>query len=192
MARSARTRRTPDIILSENGVLKIAFECKAKRLPLVDKIELSDDIRQSLAVSELAKGVFQLVRFRTDLRSGAFPQLNENTNTSQYVVLTFDDWIFTGPATKGDVFIKADELISRKGLKPDFDIRDIVFCTAAELDIFVTRLTLDQLIAVYAKNRLPEFREHSPFALADEFYKAPAKWRDYPLAAEFDATEGLR
>lgn len=180
-----RIRKAPDIILARNGLLKIVIECKAKRLPLADKVSLSDQVRQSLAVSELAKGVFQLARFRSDIRSGTYSGLQEDRE-SQFVVLTLDDWIFTGPATKGDVFSKAEEMIRRHALKIEFDLRDIVFCTAADMDIFVTRLTFDKLIAVFAKNRQAEFREYSPHSLAQEFYQRQAKGSDYPLAAEFN------
>jgi hypothetical protein len=178
-------KKTPDILISQNRSLKIAFECKAKRLPLDQKINISGEIRHSIAVKEIAKAVFQLVRFRVDLRSHVYDGLTEDPD-AQYVVLTLDDWVFTGPATKDDVFELAREFLDQKGIKPDFDIRDVVLCTAYELDVLVTRLTLEQLVHLYKCNRHPEYQQHSPLPLANELFPGSAKWSDYPLAREFD------
>jgi Holliday junction resolvase len=178
-------KKTPDIVLAENETLKVAFECKAKRLPLANKIELSDEIRYSVAVKEIAKAVFQLVRFRADIRCGTYTDLRENPE-SQYVVLTLDDWVFTGPATKDDVFQLAQDMLTQKGIAYDFDIRDILFCTAVELDIIVTKFNLEQLIHIFKTNKLPAYREHAPLPLSNELFPDVQKGRKYPLISELE------
>jgi hypothetical protein len=181
-------KKAPDILISADGVLQLVFECKAKRLPLTEKVSATDEQRLSLAIGELAKGVFQLVRFRIDLRNKLFDDLSECAHT-QFVVLTLDDWVFTGPATKDDVFDRAEDLLRRKNIKPDFDIRDVVFCTASELDVIVSRIDLERTIKLFEKNRQPEFREYSPSSLVGEFAEGKVKWGAYPLAAELDITD---
>lgn len=177
-------KRTPDITVEVDGVLRLAFECKAKRLRLSDQIEIVSENSQSVGVQELAKGVFQLARFRHELRQGLIPGRVESADT-QYVVLTLDDWIFAGRTTREDVFLQAEALLQKKGLEPDFDLRDILFCTAAELDIFVTRLSLVQMIELFRLNRTPEFRHHAAASLVQRFNLGRAQWGGYPLAHEF-------
>ncbi|AOG07552.1 hypothetical protein [Bosea sp. RAC05] len=177
-------RRSPDVTITQDNNLEIAFECKAKKIPLVDKISIEHDLANSIAVSEIAKGVFQLARFRHDLRSGIVEGMQE-TEHSQYVILTLDEWNFVGPITKDAAFLKAAEMLDRQRININFDLREITFCTAGDLDLFVTRLPLGRLRELFAKNRQPQFREHAPNSLAAEFYEKPAKWRDYPLASEF-------
>lgn len=181
-------KKTPDILVSREGILDVAFECKAKRLPLAEKMSATQHQRESLAIGELAKGVFQLVRFRMDLRQGKFDGLRECEHT-QYVVLTLDDWIFTGRTTKDDVFYRVGDLISRKNIEVDFDIRDVVFCTAAEFDTIVCRISLDQIIGLFGKNRRSEFREYASSSLLREFSNERVTWDSYPLAQELDISD---
>jgi hypothetical protein len=179
-------KKTPDITVWTGGELAIAFECKAKRLPLSEQFS-SDATSSSQAISELAKGVLQLVRFHADITSGAYPSLGTVSPNAEFVVLTLDDWMFIGETARTDVMQAASVLIAKAGIQPKLDLRQIGFCTAAELDIMVTKLDLAELQSVFEACRGPARYGYSPWTVSSELFPRTNKWRDYPLADRLNA-----
>lgn len=87
-----KTIDSPDIFLhNENGAVKLAIECKAKKMSIIAKFSDNplDDARK--AFSEIIKGVVQLWRFYSHCRRS--DEIKMIVPNAAGMVLTLDPWL---------------------------------------------------------------------------------------------------
>ncbi|MBR0783927.1 hypothetical protein [Bradyrhizobium iriomotense] len=124
---------SPDIFLHDKtGAIKLAIECKAKKMSIVAKF--SDDPLQEAreAFSEIIKGVVQIWRFFSHCRRAN--NIHAITPDAAGVVLTLDPWLQVSNYLDR-VLAEAHTLATQ--IDPEIsenDRRAIIFCTIEDLE----------------------------------------------------------
>lgn len=130
---------SPDICVSEDGVIVLVCECKARRMPFDAKFGMALAGQSEDLLDELAKGVFQIWRFFAHLRRSLVP--NKTSSPAAIGVLfTLDTWLSHSSELQSVVLEKARKRSLEYGGIEAQDQRSIVFCASSELEeaIFTT------------------------------------------------------
>ncbi len=111
-------KRTTDWIFGDDDAL-LFVECKAKRLTLEAKINLTDLSELEKQLVKLAEGIVQIYKGIKEYQSNKFPQLQYNEKIKIYpVIVTLEEWFFFGDVLKP----KLDAFIKTKLKDADLDV----------------------------------------------------------------------
>jgi hypothetical protein len=108
-----KPKLSPDCIVHRSGAVEMLIECKAKKLPQVAQHSMVDTRERNDSIEELARGVVQLCRFEQALLNGAVGL--SRSDELVLLLVTLDDFIFTGPDITGSVFSRSKEIASAAG-----------------------------------------------------------------------------
>jgi hypothetical protein len=103
---------TPDILVSHNQAVRLVVECKAKHMPIAARFSGNPVGDASDAYAEIAKGIFQIWRFRSHVRRGLFP--NPVHQDCLGMVLTSDPWLVMGWKLDPEVMAIANRIADEK------------------------------------------------------------------------------
>ncbi len=184
-------QRSPDVILHKDGVIQAIFECKAKKLSLVVQNSVEDTKERAIAVNEIAKGLVQICQFEEAINAGAISRFRLGDNLVPLVV-ALDDWVFTGPDIKQDIYSRAHEIAVSEGLNTKrIDQRFVGICTATELDQLVSNYTFDVIKRITAKSFEEKYRDYALVSVANECFRDEKQKANYPLKCSLDEIIGL-
>lgn len=128
-----RGYKTPDILIKEDGCVKVIVECKSKYMSIQDRYLNISEIDSSVGYNEIAKAVFQIWRLRAHSRrkiSGA-PELCADVAS---VVLTHDAWLEMAEPIVEKVYAIANRLADNEGDIEPNDRSPVAFCHIGELE----------------------------------------------------------
>ncbi|UYY58008.1 hypothetical protein [Sphingomonas sp. S2-65] len=99
---------TPDILVSDDRAVRLAIECKAKRMPIDARFSGNPVREASGSYAEIAKGVFQVWRFFSHARRGIYgPPVAEDCLG---MVVTSDPWLVMGQKLHPEVMAMANAM----------------------------------------------------------------------------------
>jgi hypothetical protein len=108
------------------------------------------------------------------------------------IVTTLDDWVFTGADIKNDIFKEARTLCLSRGMNAqDIGDRDVVLCTAAELDRLTSRYSYGLLRNICEKSLVSKYKDYALIGVASECFKDQRRQAEYPLQAKLDDLIGM-
>jgi hypothetical protein len=182
-----KPKLSPDCIIHRAGAVEMLIECKAKKMPQVAQHSMIETKERVSAIEELAKGVVQLCRFEIALLQSMVTELR----TSDDIVLllvTLDDWVFTGPDITNSVFERAAEIASTAGeCFPRIEARQITFSTATELDELCSHYNFHDIKRICAACTEDKYRDYAVVSVAREAFKKERFPKNYPLAHLLDS-----
>jgi hypothetical protein len=182
-------QRSPDCIISKQGVVEVLIECKAKKIPLIAQTSLSETSERSVSIAELAKGVLQLCRFGQALEHHVVPGMRA-PSPPILLLVALDDWVFTGADVRRDIFRQGKELLEANGLGTQ-RVNEVVLCTATELDRLVSTYSYADLKRICEQSIKDQYRDYALFGVANECFSHEAHKFDYPLKGELDRLVGI-
>lgn len=157
--RKGLLRESPDILLGVGSIVEFVVECKATKLPLSVQTDIDESEQRDRVISEIAKGVLQICIFEEDVSSGMIKDIVLSDEIFP-IVLTLDDWILFGQDIKKDIFERAAEMAERVGLKSDrLEQRDVIVCTANELETVITLYEDEGVYEVLRKSLNKDFKD---------------------------------
>lgn len=111
-------RRTPDVLVSDGGELVLVAECKAKRMTFEARFAEDPVAEARAGYAEIARGIFQIWRFRADARRGlaGAPVMRDDCLA---ILLTVDPWLSMARNQEKDVLAAAHTLADEGGIAPE-------------------------------------------------------------------------
>lgn len=111
-------RRTPDVLVSDGGELVLVAECKAKRMTFEARFAEDPVAEATGGYAEIAHGIFQLWRFRADVRRGVAgaPAMRDDCLA---ILLTVEPWLTMARNQEEDVLAIAHLLADECGIAPE-------------------------------------------------------------------------
>jgi hypothetical protein len=179
-----KPKLSPDVVISLNGEVAFAIECKGKRATKAIQLQLGASRDKDLATQEIAKGVAQLTLFHQRLQSGEVDGLKASSNLCSLVV-TLDDWIFWGDSLESQVEQRLEKLINKTEL-PRPRSEQTAFCNAFDFERLVSNYSLQQILEIIPASRVGEFKTHRLWDYARSNYKEQKPDRSFPLKYELD------
>ena len=137
--------RTTDIILSRKSLVKVAFECKARRMPVQAQFGERPVDQARSAFDEIAFGVIQLWRFFSHVRLGYVPHLRLADDVAG-VVLTLDNWVSSVGILRGEIVDQAQIDSSKFPEIEKVDKRPVIFCSIEDLELTTRIACLDSFL----------------------------------------------
>ncbi len=135
----SRPRRTPDVLLVEKGVVRLAVECKATKVPLAVQTTIEDSKDRVRVVDEIAKGIKQSCEFAEQMRSGIAELSLAASPDIQSLVVVLDD-IVMDAAMKPEVLAAARTKLEAAGSGHLADkVNNVVVCSVEEFEILLTK-----------------------------------------------------
>lgn len=145
---------SPDLLITEDGKIDVAFECKASRMSFVARF--GNEAADARGYDDIVKAVFQLWRFFAHCRLGLTGYAL--TSCPAAIVLTLDSWLVMGGPTTKNVLKRAHEMADGSEVAITAqDRHPIVFCPIADLE------------SVLAEADESSFRASLANAVTDEF-----------------------
>lgn len=137
----------PDLFIATSGKLRVAMECKAKRMSFEARFSESPLTDAEEAFDEIAKGVFQLWKFFSHQRRF---RINKDALSDETfgVVMTLEPWL---AMTRG----RYEELLARARKRAaaddaeiiDIDMRPVAICSIPDVEGVAAVATEGSLIA---------------------------------------------
>lgn len=141
----SKSYRSPDILISNSGVIKAVIECKAKRMDIKSRFPKNLIADAAIGLDEIAKGIFQLWRFFSHARLGKTKGMRVDP-ACQAILLTLDSWLVLAPKQKEEVFRSANVLADNDGNILPEDRREIAFCQIEEVEAALESGTPDSFL----------------------------------------------
>jgi hypothetical protein len=177
---------SPDCIVHCQGAVEMLVECKAKKLPQVAQHSMVDTKERADSIRELAKGIVQLCRFEQALKQAAVAKFS-GTDQIAFLLVTLDDFIFTGPDITESVFDGATEIASKAGEHfQRIERKDVALCTATELDELCSRYSFEDIKRICSASTQDRFKGYALVNVAQEGFKNERRPDNYPLAHLMD------
>jgi hypothetical protein len=147
--------QTPDILCIEEGLLKVAFECKASRMS--QQAMFGRNPIAERGFQDLIKAVFQLWRFFSHSRLGHSG--HQLADAPVGVVLTLDNWLEMAEPMRTAVLLEAGKLADDSGPEiTEIDRKPIVFVPVIQLERTLSganeKTFVEALIAANSPNYL--------------------------------------
>lgn len=108
-------RRTPDILVSDREALVLVAECKAKRMTFEARFSEDPIADAAAGYAEIARGMFQIWRFRADARRRMVVNLPPMRDDCLAILLTVDPWLTMARNQEKDVLAAAHKLADAEG-----------------------------------------------------------------------------
>ncbi len=149
---------SPDLFLTRGDETVAIVECKAKKASIAVKLGEEPDLIESSALDELAKGAFQIWRFRSHVRRGVVKPPGGNFSEDAIAVVVFlDTWMETSHSQQDEVLRRAREICRAKDPKIEpVDQVPVAFCNVDDLEYVLHRCTGQSLLHVLAEAAKPE------------------------------------
>lgn len=149
---------SPDIFLTRGDETVAIVECKAKKASIAVKLGEEPDLLESAALDELAKGAFQIWRFRSHVRRGIVkPPAGKFSSDAIAVVVSLDTWLETSRSQQHEVLRRAIAMSTAKD--PEIEAVDqvpVAFCNIDDLEFVLHRCTVASFLDVFAEAAKPE------------------------------------
>ncbi|MBC7166832.1 hypothetical protein, partial [Phenylobacterium sp.] len=128
---------SPDALISDGDLLRVAVECKATKLTFAAQFADEPAVAAASKYDELGKGVFQLWRYFSHCRRGLTRHVvNENTCG---LILTLDAWLVMSRRLKDHVLANARARAELEpGMLPE-DQRPVSFAAIQDFEGFAQR-----------------------------------------------------
>lgn len=149
---------SPDLFLTLGDETVAIIECKAKKASIAVKLGEEPDLLEGSALDELAKGAFQIWRFRSHVRRGLVkPPGGKLSNNAIAVVVFLDTWMETSHSQQDEVLRRAIAMSKAKDPKIEaIDQVPIAFCNVDDLEFVLHRCTVASFLDVFAEAAKPE------------------------------------
>ncbi|MDO9415272.1 hypothetical protein [Pararhizobium sp.] len=149
---------SPDLFLTRGDETVAIVECKAKKASIAVKLGEEPDLLESAALDELAKGAFQIWRFRSHVRRGIVkPPGGTFSNDAIGVVVFLDTWMETSHKQHNEVLRRALAMSAAKDIKIEpVDQVPVAFCNVDDLEFVLHRCTDASFLDVFAEAAKPE------------------------------------
>lgn len=172
--------RTPDLLLKDEGTIKVVFECKATKLTFAAQYADDPLAQAPKGFSQIAKGMSQLWKFFSRARRRIYS--DETVAPDAYgVILTMDSWFHLEDNQLPALRAEAEALlVDEPDMLPE-DKRDVIFCSIGELDDLLAVSTEDEVLETLAKTRLPEFRAWQLTTIRNPGYALTLPARKFPF-----------
>lgn len=174
---------TPDVMTLNGAILDLVIECKSTKIPLSGKILPTIGPEFSRAIEEIAKGVFQIIRFIDHVTSGIIEGLSIDHNTI-FIVLTLDDWGFSLGAVERDIYDRSMKYILKRNISENFDVRRVVIMTAQELNVLYSSRSDGEIRELLRLRGAEKYEGYHLLGLANELFGYPKCRRKFPLSGE--------
>lgn len=183
-----KPKMSPDCIVHREGAVEMLIECKAKKLPQVAQHSMIETKERISAIEELAKGVVQLCRFESALRRSVVADFSASDDLI-LLLLTLDDWVFTGSDITDSIFERAAEIaVAAEECFPRIEKRQITFSTATELDELCSHYSFNDIKRICAaRTSEDKFKDWAIVSVASEGFKKERLPKSYPLADLLDS-----
>jgi hypothetical protein len=148
----------PDLRLRHGGETMLIAECKAKRMPLLTRFGENPlkDPRAQAGFDEVAKGIFQIWRFKSHVRQGFIP--NEQIHAGAIgLVLTIDNWLTLARGRYDDFLARAMALADDDGGITEADRCPVSFCSIVDLEHSLMTASFDSFAAALRDIATAEF-----------------------------------
>lgn len=149
---------SPDLFLTRGTETVAIIECKAKKASIAVKLGEEPDVLEGSALDELAKGAFQIWRFRSHVRRGLVePPGGKIADAAAAVVVFLDSWMETSHKQQEEVLRRARIMSASKDPKIEpADQAPVTFCNIDDLEHVLHRCTDESLLNVFAEASKPE------------------------------------
>lgn len=174
--------RSPDVIASEQGKIRLIIECKAARMPVPARFAAKPQLADAGGYKELAHGVFQIWRFVSHSRLG----VTKNSQCSPGVVglvVTLDTWLSMAREATEEVFALARREADAYGGIEAHDRVSIAFTSVEDLESALALSTPKQFLQCVEAASTQEFRYWILPSIRRRIAKPLRKQRPYPLKA---------
>jgi hypothetical protein len=187
-----RELRTPDILLRENGSLRVVLECKQRRMSFDAVFEPKNNENEVPGIEEIIKGVFQLWRFFSHVRRG-FAKNEKLSDSVVGVVLTLDPWLVMTRGRYEHILAEARKMAhEQEPAIEDQDMRDVAFCYVRDWESLLVRASDATLLSTFGtaasdefagwllqsvhENQFPEQNERKPFPFKEQLGEVLPWW----------------
>jgi len=175
---------SPDVLIKDEGKLAIVAECKATKLTYLAQFAEDPFEVAKKQYTQLAKGIFQLWRFFSHVRSGLVKE--DLTVDCHAIVFTLDSFMQMARDPRNKIFAEANALADEDGSITLEDRKLVVICPIYDLEAILTRSTEDSFLSSLKASREEKYqgwmlREiHRDAGSAEKFGKP----KPYPFAME--------
>lgn len=149
---------SPDLFLTRGEETVAIIECKSKKASIAVKLGEEPDLLKSSALDELAKGAFQVWRFRSHVRRGIVkPPGGKLSNNAIAVVVFLDTWMVLSHSQQDEVLRRAVAMSRAKD--PEIEAIDqvpVAFCNVDDMEFVLHRCTDVTFLDVLAEAAKPE------------------------------------
>lgn len=134
-----RPKKSPDNLLVDGDVIKWIIECKTAKIPYGVQTSAVKTPDHDRVADDLAKGVAQVCAFEEDVVAGIENVSLRLAPNMVPIVVTLDDSLFFGSIFRDEIFNRAANIARSKGRSTKrIDARQVVLCSAAELEIILS------------------------------------------------------
>lgn len=179
----AKTYRTPDLLLKDDGLVKVVFECKATKLTF--EAQFGDDpyVEAPKAYSQIAKGMSQLWKFFSRVRRGIYTQENVDSN-ARGVILTMENWWQLDRTQLTALRAEATALCADEPDMVPEDMRDVIFCSIEDIDDVLAVSNEDEFLETLANSQKEEFFGWALTEVRNPYRKVELERKDYPFTVD--------
>lgn len=172
----------PDLRLRRGGETMVIAECKAKQMPLVIRFgeDPLKDPRAQLGFDEVAKGIFQIWRFRSHVRQGFIPDEQIHPDAIG-VVVTIDNWLTLAHGRYDDFLARAMALAGDDDGITEADRCPVAFCSIADLEQVLMTASLDSFFTTLRDIVNAEFAGWNVARVHDRHAPKGVEVRRYPF-----------
>ena len=182
-----RPRRTPDLLVSAAGKVKMVVECKSTGMTYDAKF--SDDPATTVQkkIEDIGKGIFQIWRFFAHMRQGLVPNYECHLDAFG-ILLTLEDWFTMARQPISKMFEDAHKRCENTDEEIlECDKRPVVMVWVEHLEYLQRVCDEDQFVRFMqaahsdeyhggslpglVDKLLPDAKSQNPYAFADEFGK---------------------
>jgi hypothetical protein len=176
-----KTIDSPDFLLRENGRVRVAIECKAKKMSFAAKFSTNPMLDAKQGYSEIIKGVAQLWRFFSHCRRAA--NVAAVHPDAVGIVLTMDPWLEISNH-RDRVFAEARKLSEAMDSEIlEEDRRHVLFCPIDDYEITLQRASDESFLNAILASTKPEFNGWSLFNVHQQTTQNKDIRHRYPFEA---------
>jgi hypothetical protein len=155
----ARLRRTPDVLVTCDGLLTHIVECKVAKMQLVVQTSLENSEARTRVVNDIANGVKQVCEFALTVETNASELSLKKSASALLIVVTLDDWIFFGNDMRLEILALARSKLEVEGMGIAVVlVDDVILCTADDLELLFTVQDSNAVDDVMRRSLLPEHK----------------------------------
>jgi hypothetical protein len=176
----ARTYKTPDLLLKDDNVVTVVFECKATKLTF--EAQFGDDpyAEAPKAYNQIAKGISQLWKFFSRARRGVYTQEKVDP-AARAVILTMENWWQLDRTQLTTLRAEAIKLCADEPEMLSEDMRDVIFTSIEDLDDVLAVSNEDEFLETLANSQKEEFFGWALIGVRNPYRKIELERKDYPF-----------
>jgi hypothetical protein len=168
---------SPDIVVKEDGNIRLAIECKATRMSFAARF--ADNADSERGYDDIVKGIFQLWRFFSHCRRGLSPLALSPDAVG--MLLTLDSWLVMGRPVTEEMLRRAHAMADAKDKDiTSEDRKYIVFCPITDLESVAAEANETSFLQALRLAREPQFNGWMLSSIHDKTGHQQ-KRKDYPF-----------